>query len=140
VDVGAISFGGGAGGAASDYVSARATVGLLQGMARRPEWDVYQAALPVLGVDGTLAESVKPESPARGKVRAKTGTLMWFDHTNDRFLLKSKALAGVMTTRAGTQLSFAIMVNNVPLPKGVSATREGKMLGRLCEILYDNGP
>jgi D-alanyl-D-alanine carboxypeptidase/D-alanyl-D-alanine-endopeptidase (penicillin-binding protein 4) len=140
VDVGAISFGGGAGGAPADYVSARATVDLLRGMAKRPDWDVYQAALPVLGVDGTLAEVVKPESPARGQVRAKTGTLIWFDATNDRFLLKSKALAGVMTTRAGTQLTFAMMVNNVPLPKGVPASREGKVLGRLCEILYENGP
>lgn len=140
VDVGGVSFGGGAGGSPADFVTARATVDLLRGMAKRPEWEVYKAALPILGVDGTLAESVKPDSPARGKVRGKTGTLVWVDSANDRLFLKSKALAGVMTTKAGTPLTFAMMVNNVPLPKGVSATREGKMLGRLCEILYENGP
>lgn len=140
VDTGAISFGGGAGGAPADFVSPRATVQLIQGMAKRPEWDAYREAMPVLGMDGTLADVVKEDSPARGKVRAKTGTLIWLDSANDRFLLKSKALGGVMTTKAGSTLYFAIFVNNVPLPKGVSAGREGKVLGRLCEILYENGP
>jgi D-alanyl-D-alanine carboxypeptidase/D-alanyl-D-alanine-endopeptidase (penicillin-binding protein 4) len=140
VDTNAVSFGGGAGGAPADHVSARATVQLLQGMAKRPEWEAYRAGLPVLGVDGTLSDSVKPESPARGKVLAKTGTLIWFDAANQRFLLRSKALAGVMTTKTGSTLYFAAFVNNVPLPKDTNAGREGKALGRLCEILYENGP
>ncbi len=140
VDTNQVSFGGGAGGAPADYATPRATVQLLQGMAKRPEWDVYKAALPVLGVDGTLAEAVPASSPAKGKVCAKTGTLIWFDAVNDRFLLKSKALAGTMTTKAGTQLFFAMFVNNVPLPEGASASREGKVLGKLCEVIYDAGP
>jgi D-alanyl-D-alanine carboxypeptidase/D-alanyl-D-alanine-endopeptidase (penicillin-binding protein 4) len=140
VDTDAVSFGGGAGGAPSDFVSARATVQLIQGMAKRPEWDAYKAALPVLGVDGTLAEVVKADSPARGKVSAKTGTLVWYDAANERYLLKSKALAGTMTTKAGTALHLCMMVNNVPLPEGVPASREGKVLGRLCEVLYEHGP
>ena len=140
VEVGAVSFGGGAGGASADHVSARAAVQLLQGLAKRDEWEVYKAALPILGVDGTLSETVKPDSPARGKVFAKTGTLVWYDAANDRFLLKSKALAGTMTTKNGTTLYLAMMVNNVPLPKGATSSREGKMLGKLCELLYENGP
>jgi D-alanyl-D-alanine carboxypeptidase/D-alanyl-D-alanine-endopeptidase (penicillin-binding protein 4) len=140
VDSNAVSFGGGAGGAPADHVSPRATVQLLQGMAKRPEWEAYRAGLPLLGVDGTLSDVVTPESPARGKVAAKTGTLIWFDSANQRFLLRSKALAGVATTKAGTTLYFAAFVNNVPLPKDTGATREGKALGRLCEILYEYGP
>jgi D-alanyl-D-alanine carboxypeptidase/D-alanyl-D-alanine-endopeptidase (penicillin-binding protein 4) len=140
VDVGQVSFGGGAGGAPADHVTPRAAVQLLRGMAKRPEWDVFKAAMPVLGVDGTLAEIVPESSPAKGKVSAKTGTLIWFDSVNDRFLLKSKALAGTMTTKAGTDLFFAILVNNVPLPAGASSTREGKVLGKLCEIIYEAGP
>ena len=101
VDVNQISFGGGAGGAPADHVTPRATVQLLQGMAKRPEWDAYKAALPVLGVDGTLAEVVGDRQPGPGKVFAKTGTLIWSDTMNDRFLLKSKALAGTMTTKSG---------------------------------------
>jgi serine-type D-Ala-D-Ala carboxypeptidase/endopeptidase (penicillin-binding protein 4) len=96
--------------------------------------------LPVLGVDGTLADTVSASSPAHGKVFAKTGTLVGVDATNDRLLLRSKAMAGTMTTKAGTQLFLAFFVNNVPLPDGVAVTREGKMLGKLCEILYAEGP
>ncbi len=140
VDTDAISFGGGAGGAPADHVTAKATVQLLQGMAKRTEWDAYKAALPVLGVDGTLAEAVMDDSPAKGKVFAKTGTLIWYDAVNERFLLKSKALAGTMTTKNGTAIHVCMIVNNVPLPTGVTATREGKVLGRLCELLHEHGP
>jgi D-alanyl-D-alanine carboxypeptidase/D-alanyl-D-alanine-endopeptidase (penicillin-binding protein 4) len=140
VDTNAVSFAGGAGGAPADYVSPRATVQLLQGMAKRPEWEAYRAALPVLGVDGTLAEVVKEDSPARGKVSAKTGTLYWYDAANDRYLLKSKALAGTMTTKNGTTLYICLIVNNAPLPTGVTSLREAKVMGKLCEVIYENGP
>lgn len=140
VDPDGFSFGGGAGGAPADFVTATATVQLLQGMAKREEWHAFKAGLPVLGLDGTLAETVPSGSAAKGKAFAKTGTLIWFDAANERFLLKSKALAGTMTTKAGTDLHFCLMVNNVPLPEGVNATREGKVLGKLCELLYEHGP
>ncbi|MBA4064327.1 MAG: D-alanyl-D-alanine carboxypeptidase/D-alanyl-D-alanine-endopeptidase [Isosphaera sp.] len=140
VDVSQVSFGGGAGGARADHVTARATVQLLQGMAKRPEWEAYRDALPVLGVDGTLAEVVPPDSPARGKAFAKTGTLVWYDAANERSVLTSKALAGTMTTKAGTGLFFAAFVNNVPLPEGVGTGREGRVLGKLCELLHEHGP
>ena len=72
---------------------------------------------------------------------AKTGTLIWYDAANDRFLLKSKALAGTMTTKAGTTLYFAHVREQRPAARRASApTREGKVLGRLCEILYEHGP
>jgi serine-type D-Ala-D-Ala carboxypeptidase/endopeptidase (penicillin-binding protein 4) len=139
VDPNAISFGGGAGGASADHVSARATVQLISGMAKLDVWPAYKAALPVLGADGTLAE-IGTDGPARGKVFAKTGTLIWYDTANDRYLLKSKALAGTMTAKGGRELHFALFVNNVPLPAGVTATREGKALGKLCEVLYEHAP
>jgi D-alanyl-D-alanine carboxypeptidase/D-alanyl-D-alanine-endopeptidase (penicillin-binding protein 4) len=140
VEAGTISFGGGAGGAAADCVTPRATVQLLRGMMKRPEWEAYKAGFPSLGVDGTLATVVPKDSPARGKAFGKTGTLIWGDAMNGRSLLRSKALAGVMTTANGAELVFALFVNDVPLPDGVAATREGKVLGKLCEILYSHGP
>ncbi|HEV3255931.1 MAG TPA: D-alanyl-D-alanine carboxypeptidase/D-alanyl-D-alanine-endopeptidase [Gemmataceae bacterium] len=140
VPVDSISFGGGAGGSNADMVTPRATVALLQAMAKRPDYPVYLAALPVLGVDGTLADVVGADSPARGKVRAKTGTLLWHDVMNNRTLLTSKALAGTLTTANGRTLTIAMFVNGVPLPPGVTSTREGKVLGRLCEILVQHGP
>jgi D-alanyl-D-alanine carboxypeptidase/D-alanyl-D-alanine-endopeptidase (penicillin-binding protein 4) len=140
VDTDAVSFAGGAGGSPADHVTPRAAVQLLQGMARRPEWEAYKAALPVLGVDGTLATVVKGDSPARGKVFAKTGTLYWYDAANERFLLQSKALAGIVTTKSGTELYLCLIVNNVPLPKGVDSAREAKVMGKLCEVIYEHGP
>lgn len=140
VDPQAMSFGGGAGGANADMVTPRAVVQLLRGMAKRPEWSAFKDGLPVLGLDGTLAQTVNADSPARGKVFAKTGTLANYDTANDRPFLRSKALAGVMTTKKGSTLYFAMIVNNVTLPPGGSAATHGKVLGRLCEILYETGP
>jgi D-alanyl-D-alanine carboxypeptidase/D-alanyl-D-alanine-endopeptidase (penicillin-binding protein 4) len=140
VDVDTVSFGGGAGGATADHVTPRATVQLLRALAKRPDYPVFRAALPVLGVDGTLADAVPKDSPARGKAHAKTGTLYWRDLLNGRDLLTSKALAGTLTTASGRELVFAAFVNNVPLPPGVGPTREGRTLGRLCEVLYEQTP
>ncbi|HEV3237810.1 MAG TPA: D-alanyl-D-alanine carboxypeptidase/D-alanyl-D-alanine-endopeptidase [Gemmataceae bacterium] len=142
VDAKTISFAGGAGGANADAVTPRATVQLLRGMAaKHPEaYPAFVAAMPTLGVDGTLADVVAKNSPACGKVHAKTGTLMWDDLVNDRLLLKSKALAGIMTTAKGKCLTIALFVNDVPLPKGVKPDREGKKLGQLCEIIYKYAP
>jgi D-alanyl-D-alanine carboxypeptidase/D-alanyl-D-alanine-endopeptidase (penicillin-binding protein 4) len=136
VDVDTISFGGGAGGSRADHTTPRATVQLLRQMATRSDFETYESALPVLGVDGTLAQSVKPDSPARGKVRAKTGTLFWDNTMNDRYLLTSKALAGYMTTASGRQLAFAMFVNGTHLAKSNETTREGRTLGKLCELIY----
>jgi D-alanyl-D-alanine carboxypeptidase/D-alanyl-D-alanine-endopeptidase (penicillin-binding protein 4) len=140
VDVDTISFGGGAGGSNADWVTPRASVQLLRAMAKRPEYGVYHDGLPVLGVDGTLADAVPSDSPARGKVQAKTGTLYWHDVMSNRALLTSKALAGTMTTAKGRPLVVALYVNGVPLPRKVTPTREGKTLGHLCEIIYQHAP
>jgi D-alanyl-D-alanine carboxypeptidase/D-alanyl-D-alanine-endopeptidase (penicillin-binding protein 4) len=139
VDVSTISFGGGAGGARADMVTPQATVALLRALAKRPEYEALKAGLPVLGVDGTLVNYGK-SGKALGKVRAKTGTLGWRDLLNERSLLRSKALAGVMTTAKGRELAFAFFVNDVPLPRGTGSMREGRTLARLCEIVYQHCP
>ena len=140
VDSATISFGGGAGGASADAVTPAATVQLLRGMRTRPEFPALYAGLPILGMDGTLAEVVPANSPAKGKVHAKTGTLGWRDLMGSRDLLTSKALAGYLTTAKGRELTIAFFINNVPLPAGVTSVREGKMLGSLCELVYLNAP
>ena len=45
-----------------------------------------------------------------------------------------------MTTAKGRALTLAIYVNGVPLPRGVTSTREGKVIGKLCEIIYQHAP
>jgi serine-type D-Ala-D-Ala carboxypeptidase/endopeptidase (penicillin-binding protein 4) len=140
VDVGAIALESGAGGGNADRVTPRVTVQLLQALMKRPDFAVYKAALPVLGVDGTLSDAVGKDSPARGKVQAKTGTYGDTDLLNERLLLRAKSLAGIMTTKSGRSLVFAIFVNDVPLPRGVEPSREGKVIGKLCEIIYEHCP
>jgi D-alanyl-D-alanine carboxypeptidase/D-alanyl-D-alanine-endopeptidase (penicillin-binding protein 4) len=136
VDIETISFGGGAGGARADYITPAATVQLLKHMAGRPDFSVYERALPVLGVDGTLAKSLPATSPARGKVQAKTGTLTWDNLLAGHLLCTSKALAGYLTTATGRRLAFAVFVNGVHLRDGIDVRHLGSDLGRLCEIVY----
>lgn len=142
VPVDAISFGGGAGGSRSDLVSPRATVALLRSMAKRADFSSYEAALPILGRDGTLATAVSPESPARGHARAKTGTYWVGNALNGRSVLTSKALAGYLETSSGHPLVFAFFVNNVPLKASSDDVSDataaaGRLLGALCEAFYE---
>jgi len=136
VDVDTISFGGGAGGARADYVTPAATVQLLRHMAGRPDFNIYERALPILGVDGTLAHSIGANSPAKGNVQAKTGTLTWDNLLFERGLCTSKAIAGYMTTAKGERLAFAAFVNGVHMKDGITTTRLGSDLGKLCEIVH----
>ena len=145
VDTKTISFGGGAGGSRSDLVTPRSAVGLLRALSTRPDFAAFDAALPVLGRDGTLAKAVGPESLARGHARAKTGTY-WVDNAlNGRPILVSKALAGYLETASGKKLIFAFFVNNVPVEAiggtvPEAAAEAGRKLGKLCEIFYADAP
>jgi D-alanyl-D-alanine carboxypeptidase/D-alanyl-D-alanine-endopeptidase (penicillin-binding protein 4) len=143
LDLATVSFGSGAGGSRSDLVTPRATVALLQAMAKRPDFAAFDAALPVLGRDGTLARAVAPDSPVRGHAHARTGTHFVENVLSGKVLLGSKALAGYLETASGRPLVFAFFVNNVmldaPRPdRSVSeATAEaGRLLGSLCEVFY----
>jgi D-alanyl-D-alanine carboxypeptidase/D-alanyl-D-alanine-endopeptidase (penicillin-binding protein 4) len=143
LEPGTISFGGGAGGARSDLVSPRATVTLLRAMAARPEFPAYDAALPILGRDGTLAKAVAKDSPAAGHAHAKTGTYYVTNDLDGKTVLTSKALAGYLETASGRSLIFAAFVNNVPLdapkpnyPISEATAAAGRVLGKLCEALY----
>lgn len=140
IDVKGISLGSGAGGSWADCVTPRATVSLLRAMRKRDDWPAFKAGLPGLGIDGTTAEAVGPDSPAKGRAFGKTGTLVYGNGLGGGTLLRSKALAGVLTTKSGRELAFAMMVNDVPLPAGVPSSREGKVLGKLCEIVVEHGP
>lgn len=134
---GAVSFGGGAGGSRADLVTPRATVALLRAIDGRSDAPLFEAALPILGRDGTSAEHVSADSPVRGHVRAKTGTYTVDNELNASSVMTSKALAGYMETASGRHLAFAMFVNNVPADgKTVSSSIAGKLLGSLCEAIY----
>jgi D-alanyl-D-alanine carboxypeptidase/D-alanyl-D-alanine-endopeptidase (penicillin-binding protein 4) len=79
-------------------------------MSERPDAEAWRDTMPILGVDGSLAD-VQADSPAAGKVFAKTGTLLGGDSFNGRYRLATKTLGGVMDTEEGRQLAFTIIVN-----------------------------
>jgi len=87
-----------------DLVAPRAFTQILVYAAKQKWFDVYKAALPVGGVDGTLANRFQaPASKLTGKVLAKTGTLG-----------ESRALSGYVETAGGQTLVFSVMVDNHP--------------------------
>lgn len=136
VDATTISFAGGAGGDRADYTTPRATVKLLEAMSKRSDFAAYRDALPVLGEDGTLAAAVAAESPAKGKVQAKTGTLVWGNLLQGRSLLQAKGLAGYIDDADGRTIVFAAFVNLVHLQHSADRDRIGRVLGSIAEKLY----
>ncbi|HEX2271271.1 MAG TPA: D-alanyl-D-alanine carboxypeptidase/D-alanyl-D-alanine-endopeptidase [Pyrinomonadaceae bacterium] len=86
----------------SDLITADATVQLLTFMNKHRYADVFRAALPIAGVDGTLRNRMKG-TVAENNVRAKTGSLS-----------SAASLGGYVTTAAGEKLAFAVIVNNYP--------------------------
>ncbi len=95
----------------------RAVVQLLAAMAKGQNAAPYRAALPILGVDGSLAGTGK-KLPARGHVFAKTGT------TLDASGLKAQVLAGYIDAKSGRKLAFALFVNDAGPIKQIADVAE----------------
>lgn len=85
-----------------DMVTADATVQLLTHMRRHRYANAFREALPVGGIDGTLRNRFKG-TVAENNLRAKTGTLS-----------TASSLSGYVTSAAGEELIFSIIVNNYP--------------------------
>lgn len=97
-------------GLAGNFITPENAVEVQAIMAARPDAEAWRDTMPILGVDGSLAD-VQTDSPAAGKVFAKTGTLLGGDPFNGRYRLATKALGGVMDTEGGRHLAFTIIVN-----------------------------
>ena len=89
----------------------RAIVQLLTAMSTKPTAEQFRNALPIMGVDGSLATS-GTDLPARGKVRAKTGTTVDASEDGTGIELKAQNFAGYIDTKSGRRVAFALMVNN----------------------------
>ncbi len=83
-----------------NLVTPHAIVKLLRYVYEQPWGAQFQDTLPVAGVDGSLADRFR-NSPAQGKVFAKTGSL---GHVN--------ALSGYARTASGDLVIFSIIANN----------------------------
>jgi D-alanyl-D-alanine carboxypeptidase/D-alanyl-D-alanine-endopeptidase (penicillin-binding protein 4) len=83
-----------------NVISAEALLTVLRRMQDPVFGAPFVKALPVAGVDGSLANRMR-DTPAAGNVRAKTGTMS-----------NIRSLAGYATTRDGERLAFVAMVNH----------------------------
>ena len=97
-------------GLVGNYVTPQNGVAAQTIMLNRPDGDLWRATMPILGVDGSLA-TVQPDSPAAGKVFAKTGTLLGGDEANGRYRINTKALGGDIEAASGRNLVFVIIMN-----------------------------
>jgi D-alanyl-D-alanine carboxypeptidase len=92
--------------------------------------------LPVLGRDGSLADTLR-DSPAAGKLHAKTGTHAGGDLLNEQIVVNGKGLAGYLETKNGKQIIFAIFVNNVPVGADLKAVfKVGDALAEIAATAY----
>jgi serine-type D-Ala-D-Ala carboxypeptidase/endopeptidase (penicillin-binding protein 4) len=98
----ALALSDGSGLSRNDMVSAEATVQLLSYMNKRKYATMWRDALPIAGVDGTLRTRFRG-TVAENNLRGKTGSLS-----------SAASLSGYVTTAAGENLAFSIMVNNYP--------------------------
>ena len=88
-----------------DYVSPRNLVTLLSYMSTSKNSKLFMDALPVAGVDGTLAYRMRGTS-AEKNVKAKTGTVAYVS-----------TLSGYVNTKSGEPLVFSIMMNHNLCPR-----------------------
>lgn len=100
IDTDDFVFYDGSGLSSKDLVTPRATARLLAYASQQPWFSAWKAALPIGGVDGSLAGRF-PDLPLKGHVFAKTGTLG-----------ESRALSGYLDTVSGRTVIFAVFVDD----------------------------
>ncbi len=101
-------------GLSRDNVLTPATLLAVLGVAaseEHPELRAVLTGLPVAGFTGSLEYRFADAEPAaRGRVRAKTGTLR-----------TTSSLAGVATDLDGTSVAFVLMADRIPVPRTLAA-------------------
>ena len=103
VNLGPLALTDGSGLSRNDMITPESSVQLLTYMSRHRYANAFREALPIAGVDGTLRTRMKG-TVAENNLRAKTGSLS-----------SAATLSGYVTTAAGENLVFSIMVNNYPV-------------------------
>ncbi len=115
------NFRDGSGLARLNLVTPAAVIRLLRHMYAGPRRDEWLSLLPVGGRDGTLSNRFG-ESPAAGRVYAKTGSL---SHVS--------ALSGYIRRNDGNWVAFSILVNNYN-----SRTAEVRgVMDRICNLILE---
>jgi len=97
---------------------------------------VFTESLPVLGVDGSLADFAQTVEAA-GKVRAKTGTGVTMNLATGTYFSTTHTLAGYVDGKNGEKLSFMLGVNNVESPTIDSVLKIAEDLALISAELYN---
>ncbi len=105
-----------------DYVTPGALVRVLLAARTLPAFAAFRDALPVAGVDGTLAGRMRGTAAA-GRVRAKTGSL-------DRV----RALSGYAATADGGEVVFSLLCNNFTTPAADVTRAMDALAARLAAL------
>jgi D-alanyl-D-alanine carboxypeptidase/D-alanyl-D-alanine-endopeptidase (penicillin-binding protein 4) len=109
----------GSGVSPDDQITPRALTRLLAYASRQSWGAAFRDTLPVAGVDGTLDYRFR-DSPLKGKVWAKTGTLN-----------EVNALSGYLTASSGKTLAFSILVNG----RRPGSDAEDEAINRIAEAI-----
>ncbi len=124
-------------GSPDSQAAPRALVQMLTAMSRTDVAQPYLDALPVLGVDGSLA-TVSVDLPGKGHVFAKPGTTVSAG-PDGGLELKAQNLAGYIKTKSGRTVAYALMVNNagpvVDVATDVTGVFEDE--GAISSIIYE---
>jgi D-alanyl-D-alanine carboxypeptidase len=125
----------GSGGGSSSATTFAVTQMLLD-MVAKPAFPSFFAALPILGVDGSLGfvknfQSDPSLAGATAQVNAKTGTFV--EGSPAGIVLRAQALAGYIKAKSGRQLAFALVVNEVPI------TGREQLLRNVIQVFQDQG-
>jgi D-alanyl-D-alanine carboxypeptidase len=96
-------------------------------------------ALPVMGIDGSLAfvtdfESDPTLAGAKGHVRAKPGSFL--EGSQSGLLLKGQAFAGYIHTKGGRRLAYEVVVNNAPVSSVSDVLQVFQDQGTISAILW----
>jgi len=94
----------GSGMARADLISPETIVRIFDRMQNNPNFATFYNALPIAGVDGTIAHRMIG-TPAANNVHAKTGSLHWV-----------RSLSGYVTDADGERLIFSVLANKWTTP------------------------
>lgn len=83
----------------------------------QPYGSAFRAALPIVGVDGSLATLGKG-TPSVGRIQAKPGNRVGFT-TATLGIAGASNLVGYIQARSGRTLVLANLINNIPLTGAV---------------------
>jgi len=103
-----------------DYVTPGTILKVLDAMRQHKDFKVFYDALPIAGVDGTIASRMKGTAAERN-VHAKTGTVD-----------KARSLSGYVTTANGRLLMFSFLCNNFTVPNREIERATDAILARIA--------